>query len=117
VTIYGFTREKSLFDANNDGFSETPMIDNITVGTRFCHRFGFRSKISLDLFNIREERNGGNRQDYPYHERDIGESVKHNIRTGAVKVEQFFRDYDQFSVYLSAQHLNRDSYYGSNRSL
>ena len=117
VAIYGFTRERSPFDANDDGFSESAQMGNITVGTRFFHRFGFRSKLTFDLFNIREDRNGGNRQDYPLHERDIGESVKHNIKTGAVTFEQYFRDYDLFSVFLSAQHLNRDSYYGANRSL
>jgi len=92
-------------------------MDNLTAGTRFYHRFGFRSRLTLDFFNIREQRDGGNRLDYPLHERDIGETVKHNIKTGALTFEQYFREYDLLSVFLSAQHLNRDSYYGANRSL
>jgi len=117
VSVYGFARERKMFDANNDEFSEMAPLSNLTVGTRFFHRIGFRSKLAFDLFNIKEERNGGNRQDYPLHERDIAEWVSHDIKTGAITFEQYFREYDLFSAYFSAQHLKRDSYYGANRSL
>jgi outer membrane receptor for ferrienterochelin and colicins len=106
-----------MFDANNDDYSEISQMNNQTIGTRLFQRFGFRSKIAVDFFNIREERNGGNRQDYPLHERDISEYVKHDIKSGALTIEQYFRDYDLLMVYVSAQNLNRDSYYGANRSL
>ncbi len=117
IALYGFTRDRELFDANNDSFSEISEMNNLTLGTRLFHRFGMRSRLSVDFFNIREERNGGNRHDYPLHERDIAEAVKHDIKTGNITVEKYFRDYDLLSVYLSAQKLNRDSYYGANRSL
>lgn len=116
LAVYGFSRERSIFDANGDGFSEISPLNNITIGSRFFHRFGYRSKLALDYFNIIEERNGGNRQNYPLHERDVAEAVKHNVKTGALTFERFFRDYDLFSVYASGQYLNRDSYYGANRS-
>ena len=116
-SLYGFTRERKIYDANNDDYSEIAPLSNITVGTRLYHRFGLRSKLAIDFFNIREERNGGNRQEYPLHERDIAESVKHNLMTGAVTFEQYLRDYDLLSVFVSSQYLNRDSYYGANRSL
>ena len=116
-SLYGFTRERKIYDANNDDFSEIAPLSNITVGTRLYHRFGLRSKLAIDFFNIREERNGGNRQEYPLHERDIAEYVKHNILTGDVTFEQYFREYDLLSLFVSSQHLNRDSYYGANRSL
>jgi outer membrane receptor for ferrienterochelin and colicins len=117
IAVYGFSRERKVFDANNDGFSEIPQMNNLTMGTRIFHRFGFRSRLSIDFFNIKEERNGGNRQDYPLHERDVAEAVKHDLKTGAITFEQYFRDYDLFSAFFSAQHINRDSYYGANRSL
>jgi len=117
VALYGFTREREMFDANNDGYSEISPMSNQTIGTRFFHRFGFRSKVAVDFFNIKEERNGGNRQEYPLHERDVSETVKHDIKTGAVTYEQYFRDYDLLSVFISAQNLKRDSYYGANKSL
>ena len=117
ITLYGFARERKMFDANNDEYSEISPMTNLTIGTRLYHRLGLRSKVAIDFFNIREERNGGNRQEYPLHERDVSETVKHDIKTGAFTFEQYFRDYDLFSVYFSAQNLKRNSYYGANRSL
>jgi len=117
ISLYGFSRERKMFDANNDDFSEIAPMSNITIGTRLFHRFGLRSKVAIDFFNIKEERNGGNKQEYPLHERDIAEAVKHDIKTGAITYEQYFRDYDLLTVFATAQHLLRDSYYGANKSL
>ena len=117
ISLYGFSRDRKMFDANNDGYSEIAPMSNLTIGTRLFHKFGLRSKVAIDFFNIKEERNGGNRQEYPLHERDVAEAVKHDIKTGAVTYEQYFRDYDLLTVFASTQHLMRDSYYGANRSL
>lgn len=117
VSLYGFTRERELFDANGDLFSEISPMKNLTVGTQFYHKIGMRSKITFDFFNINEERNGGNKPDYTIHERDISEAIKHDIKTGALTFEQFVRDDDLLSIYASAQHLVRDSYYGAYKSL
>ncbi|MBN2486323.1 MAG: TonB-dependent receptor [Bacteroidales bacterium] len=116
ISLYGFTRERKMFDANDDDFSENAPMNNLTLGTRFFHRFGYRSKLALDFFTIKEERDGGNKQDLPLHERDVAEAVKHDLKTTALTWEQFFRDYDMLSVYASGQFLNRDSYYGANKS-
>ncbi len=117
MALYGFTRERKMFDSNNDGYSEIAPMNDQTIGARFFHRFGVRSKIAIDFYNIKEERNGGNRQEYPLHERDIAEAVKHDFKTGALTYEKYFRDYDLFSVFFSAQYITRNSYYGANRSL
>src|SRR6056297_238609 len=68
LSVFGFHREKNPYDANDDGFSELTSQRNTTVGTRFFHRFGYRSKLSADFFNIREKRRGGDMLDYPLHE-------------------------------------------------
>ena len=117
VALYGFSRERAIFDANGDGYSEIPPMNNLTLGTRLFHKFGFRSKLTIDFFNIKEERDGGNMQDYPLHERDVAEAIKHDVKTGAITFEQYLRNYDLFSVFFSTQNINRDSYYGANRSL
>ncbi len=117
LSVYAFHRNRQAFDANGDDFSELTQLKNTTIGSRFFHRFGFRNKLSVDFFNINEKRRGGNRFDFPEHEADIAESLKHNILTGALSYEQFFREYDLLSVYASGQYINRDSYYGSERSL
>jgi len=73
--------------------------------------------LIADFFSIKEDRRGGDRFDYPVHEANIAEAVNHNITTGALTYEQFFRTTDLFSVFVSGQKVNRDSYYGAEKSL
>ncbi|MBU8893059.1 MAG: TonB-dependent receptor [Bacteroidales bacterium] len=117
VALYGFYRDRQPFDVNDDGFSELSLIKNNTIGTRLFYRPGYRNKIAIDFFNIREDRRGGNKFDLPKHETDITEAVEHNITTGAITFDQFFREFDLWSVFASGQFVNRDSYYGALQSL
>lgn len=117
MVLYGFYRDKEPFDANGDNFSELSQLNNTTLGTRVFRRMGYRGKLAIDFFNIKEERRGGNKFDLPEHEADIAESAKHDITTGAVTYDKFFRDEDIFSVFISAQNVDRDSYYGAGQSL
>ncbi|MCK9451616.1 MAG: TonB-dependent receptor [Bacteroidales bacterium] len=117
LAMYGFYRDRQPFDANNDEFSEIASLKNTTVGTRLYHRFGTRNKLVADFFNIKENRRGGDRFDYPSHEANISEALNHDLTTAALTYEQFFRKTDLFSVYLSGQQVNRDSYYGAAKSL
>jgi outer membrane receptor for ferrienterochelin and colicins len=117
LSIFGFNRGRDPFDANNDSFSEIALLDNTTVGARAFHRFGQRSKVAIDFFNIREERKGGNGFDLLYHQADITEALRHNISNAAISYDKFFRDYDLLSVYFSLQDVGRDSYYGAGQSL
>ena len=117
LAMYGFARDKKVFDANGDGFSEIAPLASTTIGSRFFHRLGYRSKLAADYFNIKEERAGGNRHDYPLHERDIAEAVKHDLHAAAFTFEKFFSENNLLSAFASVQSLKRDSYYGANRSL
>jgi outer membrane receptor for ferrienterochelin and colicins len=117
MSLYGFYRDRSPWDANNDGYSELTSISNKTIGSRLFHRFGFRSKISGDLFVISEKRRGGNGFGEPLHTSDISEAVEHNMISGAVTYDQFFRESDLWSLYVSGMNVTRDSYYGADRSL
>ncbi len=117
MSLYGFYRNRNPFDANGDDFSEISSINNITVGTRAYHRFGTKSKLIADFFTINEKRRGGDRFAYPVHEANIAEAVEHNIITGALTYEHYLRKTDLFSIFVSGQGVDRDSYYGANRSL
>jgi len=116
MALYGFYRDRDPYDANGDEFSEISRLQNNTIGTRLFHRFSNRSKLAADFFNIREERRGGDRFAYPLHETNIAEAVTHNITTGAITFDQFFRSMDKLSLYMSGQRINRDSYYGALQS-
>ena len=117
LTVYGFIRERPQFDANSDGFSELSEMDNTSMGARIFHRLDSRNKITLDLFNIKESRRGGDRFDYPLHQATVAEAVSHRITSGAFAFDQYFRYNDLLSLYVSAQQVHRDSYYGAERSL
>lgn len=117
IAVFGNMRDRKMFDANGDDYSELAPMKNTVIGARLFHRPAYRSKISLDFFNIREQRDGGNKQDLPHHERDVAEAVKHNMTTGAITFEQYLRESDLFTLFGSGQYLDRDSYYGANQSL
>src|SRR6056297_155867 len=117
MTLYGFHRDKEHFDANDDGFSELSELNNITLGTRLFHRLGYKNKLYVDFFTINEDRRGGDGFGKPYHVSQITEAVEHQITSGAITFDQFMREEDKLSLYLSGQLVNRDSYYGANYSL
>ncbi|VAW23825.1 TonB-dependent receptor; Outer membrane receptor for ferrienterochelin and colicins [hydrothermal vent metagenome] len=117
MNIFGFHRKRSPFDANGDGFSEMPSIENTTLGVRFYQRISKRGKLTIDYFNINEFRRGGNKFELPFHESDITESVRHNINSAAATISFLLREEDKLSAYFSAQGVNRDSYYGAKQDL
>ena len=117
MALYGFYRNRQPFDANDDGFSEITALRNLTAGTRLFHRFSARQKLTADFFHINEERRGGNNHESLPHMAGIAEALTHNITTGALTYDRFFREKDKLSLYASGQRVDRDSYYGANRSL
>ncbi len=117
LSLYGFTRERQMFDANDDGFSEISPLKNLTFGGRAYHRFSHKDKLAIDFLAVNEDRDGGNKQDYPLHERDVAECVTHNLKVLGITYDRFMRSDDMLSFYVSGQSLNRDSYYGAGKSL
>jgi len=112
--IYAMYRDRDAFDENGDDFSEMVTMDNTTFGFNAYHKPGSRSKISLDGYRISEFRRGGNKLDYLPHEADLCEQVEHKITGGNLAFDLFTNDkYDKFSVYVAAQGVDRDSYYGA----
>jgi outer membrane receptor for ferrienterochelin and colicins len=118
IALYGYYRNRPMYDANGDGFSEMTMIDNTTFGSRLFYRPGDKSKLSLDFFNINESRRGGDvDSEKILHQSDIGEAVNHKITSAAITFNRYFRENDELSVFASGQNVIRDSYYGAEQSL
>ncbi len=114
INIYATHRNREAYDANNDTFSELAQLNNKTIGTSMYQRIGYRNKITLDYFHIQEERRGGDLLDLPEHLANIAESVDHKINTGSLNYTRFVgANSGQLSVYASAQHVDRGSYYGA----
>lgn len=112
--IYSMLRNRDSYDANGDGYSEMVEMKNTTFGFNVFHKPGNKSKISLDGYRISEFRRGGNKLDYLPHEADIAEQLDHLITGGNLSYDLFTNDsYDKVTVYASAQHVKRESYYGA----
>ncbi len=117
IFLYGITRERNHYDANGDNFSEIAQLKNNSFGFRAFYRPSALSRISLDFNKIDDFRRGGNKFDYLPHEADITEQIEHNTLGGGIVYETYTsieRD-NKFSIYASAQNVDRKSYYGANQ--
>lgn len=112
--LYGMYRDRDAFDINGDNFTEMVGMSNTTFGFNAYHKPGIRSKLTLDGYRINEFRRGGNKLDYLPHEADLCEQVEHKITGGSLAYDLFTnRKYDKLSVYVAAQGVDRDAYYGA----
>ncbi len=117
VSIYGSTRQREGWDANNDGFTEIGVIKARNVGFRSYFKTSTQSKLTLEYHNLGEFRRGGNKLDLPAHNADITEQTDHNINSGGLKWEYFTPDNKhRFNLYSSAQKTDRTSYYGAGQN-
>jgi outer membrane receptor for ferrienterochelin and colicins len=113
--LYGLSRNRDWFDANEDEFSELTRLNNNSAGLRAYYRPDFVSKISFDFYTIQEKRRGGNKFDYLPHETDITEMAESRIYGGGLAYERFTsQDRDnKISIYHSMQSIDRNAYYGA----
>lgn len=123
--VYGQNRHRSAWDSNGDGFSELPKLKNQTIGLNAYYRTSAYSKLSLEYHHLEEFRRGGSGFGLPPHiaeDADLNgtgapglvEQLKHSINTGGLKFTAFSKDQKHmFSIYASAQHIVRDSYYSA----
>lgn len=116
ASLYGSTKQREGWDANGDGFTEIGMLRNHNLGFRSYFKTSLQSKLSIEYHNSYEFRRGGDSLSIPPHEANIAEQTEHNINTGGIKFDWFTRDYKhRLSVYASAQHVHRNSYYGTDK--
>ncbi|TLX74398.1 TonB-dependent receptor [Labilibacter sediminis] len=114
MSLYATHRKREGYFANEDEFTELAQLKNATFGTSIYHRIGYRNKITFDYFHIEEARRGGDNLDTPEHETLIAESIRHKINTGAINFTRFVGENNgELSVYASAQHVDRWTYYGA----
>lgn len=118
LAVFGQNRERAGYDHDGDGFTELPELKNQTVGLRSYIKTGDYSKITVEYHHMQEFRRGGDRLDRPAHESLIAEQLQHSINTGGVKFDMFSPDERlRLGIYTSAQHIDRDSYYGGGEDL
>ncbi len=118
VYIFSMVRNRDSYDRNGDTFSDIPMLESTVLGARGFYRFSDLSRITLEYHHMDEYRRGGDMVDRPPHEANIAEELKHKIDGGGIKYDLFSEDLNHhFNVYISAQNIYRDSYFGSAQNL
>ncbi len=118
VYLFSMVRDRSAVDKNGDGFSDSPLLKSTTVGARGFYRFSDYSRLTAEYHHLDEYRRGGNMLDSPAHEADLAEQLTHRINGGGLKYDLFSKDMKHhFNVYISAQNIARDSYFGTAQDL
>ena len=111
--VFGQRRSRDGYDADSDGFTEIPTLNSLTMGTRGSLRVSPFSKISFEYHGLKEYRRGGDRLDRPAHEALIAEQTEHINNSGSLSYEgQSPEGRHAWTAYISAQHIDRNSYYG-----
>lgn len=114
VAFYQSMRNRSPFDADGDGFSEIGKLNMNTFGLRGYYRPSQNGRLSMEYHTTDEFRRGGNKFELQPFETDITEQTKHIINSGGLSYDHFWDDYrHKLSLFGSAQHTARDSYYGA----
>ncbi len=131
IFLFGMIRDRAPYNANenetwvnekgetvNDDFSEIAKLKSGSFGFRAYYKPTIMSKISLDFHNIVENRRGGNKFESLPHETDITEEVKHNIIGSGLTYDLYSKNrLNKYSMFVSSQYTDRDSYYGAAKSL
>lgn len=114
LSVFGQRRSRDGYDADGDGFAEIPALNTITIGTRGHLRLNPFSKLKFEYHGVKEFRRGGDQLDRPAHEALIAEQTEHINNSGSLSYEGQSQDGKHiWNAYVSAQHISRNSYYGS----
>ncbi len=113
AVIFASKRTRQHYDANEDGYTEMPGLNNNTIGLNYFYKFNESAQLEWNLSNIHEERRGGNKMKSPAHLADQSEERIHRIWTGGINFKYKLPNKKSgLSVYFAGQHTVRDHYTG-----
>ena len=116
VYIFAMAKDRDAYDRNDDGFTDITHVKSETVGFRGYYKLSAQSKLTAEYHHISDFRRGGDNLTLPPHEAEIAEQVKHNINGGSLRFDYFSPNSRHFlNAHVSAQGINRDSYYGTGK--
>ena len=118
VYLFGMIKDRDAYDRNDDAFTDIPKMKSETIGFRGYYKTSAYSKITAEYHHIHEFRRGGDEIDLPPHMAEIAEQTSHDIDGGSIRFNYFSPDSRHIAeVYVSAQAISRDSYYGTGKDL
>src|SRR5690606_17895809 len=113
IQVFGMYRDRSPFDANDDGFTEITKMENRTFGFKSFWRETNRRKLTLDFHSINEFRRGGDQLNLLPFESLITEQIESGVVGGGLTYEFSNENLnDRFSLYVNAQQSKNDNFYG-----
>ena len=117
VYLFGMVKDRDAYDRNGDGFTDLTLMEAQTIGFRGYYKTSVNSKFTAEYHHIGEFRRGGDDINLPPHMSLIAEQTDHNIDGGSMRWNYFSPNSRHlFDVHASAQTINRDSYYGTDRN-
>jgi outer membrane receptor for ferrienterochelin and colicins len=109
-------KDRDAYDRNDDDFTDITHVKSETIGFRGYYKLSAQSKLTAEYHHISDFRRGGDNLNLPPHEAEIAEQVKHNINGGSLRFDYFSPNSRHFfNTHISAQGINRDSYYGTGK--
>ena len=114
VSLFVNKREREAYDYNDDGFSELPYLNNISVGANMYYMVNENQKLDFSFSSIYENRYGGEITDQnPAHLAEQSEERTHNIFAGGIDYQINFNNYDSsFITFVAYQNTDREHYTG-----
>ena len=117
VYLFGMVKDRDAYDRNGDGFTDLTLMEAQTIGFRGYYKTSVNSKFTAEYHHIGEFRRGGDDISLPPHMSLIAEQTDHKIDGGSMRWNYFSPNSRHlFDVHASAQTINRDSYYGTDRN-
>ena len=111
--VFGQVKSRGAYDRNEDGFSDLTKLQSETMGFRAYYKTSAYSRLTAEYHHIHEFRRGGDNHDIAPHMAMICEQLDHNIDGGGLKFDIFPSIRHRASAYVSAQGINRSSYFGA----
>lgn len=115
--VFSMARNRDAYDHDSDGFSEMPRLKSQTIGMRAYHKFSQNARLTAEYHNIHEFRRGGDNLDQAPYKARLCEQLEHYINGGGLSFDREAGDHDSYNVYVSGQHVKRDSYFGTDYNL
>ncbi|MFC2109023.1 TonB-dependent receptor domain-containing protein [Bacteroidota bacterium] len=113
ISLFFNKRDRGLYDANGDNFSELPQLNNLSFGTNLFFLPTDNQKIEINLSKMYEFRYGGDMLEKTPHLSQQSEERTHNVYVGNIDYQiNFNEDKSSFISYIAGQYTGRDHYTG-----
>jgi outer membrane receptor for ferrienterochelin and colicins len=113
ITFFINRRDRSLYDHNEDNFSELPELENTSFGTNLFILPNDNQKIEVSISNLNEYRYGGEMVDKPAYLTQQSEERNTNVWMASADYQINFNDEkSSFISYAAWQNTKRSHYTG-----